>query len=250
MDDEDLSLLDITQPDSPLDHLEDLDAETDVPGPDPEAMLALLELPDPGQRMQAARAFCELVDERAVEPLIRLLADPCPLVRVSAAYALGRNPSPKAVAPLIAQLEQDWNGYVRKGVVWALGNSLAREALSPLVNALQTDITAVRLWAASSLAQVGVACSDLSNAAIRALASALNQDPATVVGGNCAWAIGQICRELPAGPTYTFGVDALIQALEDVRDLGVRDDARTALLKLGDSRGLQVIEELEGEGLL
>jgi hypothetical protein len=30
--------------------------------------------------------------------------------------------------------------------------------------------------------------------------------------------------------------------------LSVREDAKTAMLKLGDTRGLQVIEELEKEG--
>ncbi len=249
MDDDDLTLLDIPQsPESPLDHLEA--AEDDLPGPDPEIMLPLLESPDASKRMQAARAFCEITDARAIAPLLRLLGDSCPLVRVSAAYALGRNPSASAVPSLIAQLERDWNGYVRKGIVWALGNCRTPETLPPLVNALQTDITAVRLWAASGLAQVGVACAELSTPAIRALATALTQDPAVVVQGNSAWAIGQICRELPAGPTYTFGVDALIQRLEEASDLGVRDDARAALLKLGDPRGLQVIEELELEGLL
>jgi HEAT repeat protein len=58
------------------------------------------------------------------------------------------------VAPLIDLLARDWNGYVRKGVVWALGNCGNPRAIEPLVHALKTDISAVRLWAASSLAQI------------------------------------------------------------------------------------------------
>ncbi len=88
--------------------------------------------------MIAARAFCELRDERAIAPLLEMLNDVCPLVRVSVAYALGRNPSLSAVEPLIELLARDWNGYVRKGVVWALGNCGDRRAIEPLVHALKT----------------------------------------------------------------------------------------------------------------
>jgi HEAT repeat protein len=35
--------------------------------------------------------------------------------------------------------------------------------------------------------------------------------------------------------------------LEEDADLGVRDDAKAALLKLGDPRGIQSIENLESE---
>jgi HEAT repeat protein len=44
-------------------------------------------------------------------------------------------------------------------------------------------------------------------------------------------------------------VDALIAALED-SELGVQEDAKAALLKLGDPRGVQTIEELEMGGML
>ena len=120
MYDDDLTVLDLeSELESPLDHLEPVDS---VARPDPEVMLLLLESPDTNQRMLATRAFCDLQDDRAVPHLIRLLSDPCPLVRVSAAYGLGRNPSAAAVEPLIDRYNQDWNGYVRKGVAWALGN--------------------------------------------------------------------------------------------------------------------------------
>ncbi|NEO01074.1 MAG: HEAT repeat domain-containing protein, partial [Moorea sp. SIO3I7] len=122
-EDDDLSLLDNTALlESPLDDIEPIEDELEASKPDPEEMLALLTAPESQQRMLAARAFCELQDERAIPHLINLLNDVCPLVRVSAAYGLGRNPSPTAVKPLIDQLTVDWNGYVRKGVVWALGN--------------------------------------------------------------------------------------------------------------------------------
>jgi HEAT repeat protein len=48
---------------------------------------------------------------------------------------------------------------------------------------------------------------------------------------------------------YTTAIAALINALSDA-DMGVQEDAKSTLLKLGDPRGLQAIEELELEGLL
>ena len=249
-DDDELTLLD---PDvdrsSPLDDIEPLDAEAEAVKPDPEAMLALLAAPETPQRMLAARAFCDLQDERAIPHLIRLLTDVCPLVRVSAAYALGRNPSARAVEPLIAQLHRDWNGYVRKGVVWALGNCCSIRSLAPLTDALKTDISAVRLWAASSLAQMAQLGYEAVVAAIPPLIEAMIQDPVAAVRSNCAWSVGQLCRELPSNVVYATAIDALIQVLEEDADMGVREDAKAALLKVGDPRGLQAIEALEMEVL-
>ncbi|MBF1999111.1 MAG: HEAT repeat domain-containing protein [Synechococcales cyanobacterium C42_A2020_086] len=249
-DHDDLTVLEAEIELDPLDQVGFVEDEADVAKPNPEAMLALLESPDHQQRMLAARAFCELEDERAIPLLIRLLVDPCPLVRVSAAYGLGRNPSPTAVEPLITQLQRDWNGYVRKGIVWALGNCRDRRSLDPLTDALKTDISAVRLWAASALAQMASVSYDAIIAAMPPLIEALRRDPVAAVRSNCAWAIGQLCRELPSNVVYATAIDALIEAFAEDEEMGVREDAKAAILKVGDPRGLQVIEELELEGLL
>ena len=247
-DEDDLTLLDVeVELESPLDHLGSLTAESES-RPNPEAMLALLENPQTQQRMLAARAFSELEDKRATPHLIRLLKDACPLVRVSAAYGIGRNPSPDAVEPLIAQLNLDWNGYVRKGIVWALGNCRDRRSLAPLAEALKTDISAVRLWAASALAQMAGVGYDAVVGAIPPLIEALVQDPVAAVRSNCAWSIGQLCRELPSNVVYATAIDALIQAFAEDGDLGVREDAKDALLGVGDPRGIQLIETLVQEG--
>jgi len=70
------------------------------------------------------------------------------------------------------------------------------------------------------------------------------------VRSNCAWAIGQLCRELPSNVVYATAIDALLEALVEDEDLGVKEDAKAALLKVGDPRGLQTIEELQLEGLI
>ncbi|NJL64158.1 MAG: HEAT repeat domain-containing protein [Methylacidiphilales bacterium] len=248
-DEDDLSLLDAeAELESPLDKIEPLTHESEVPKPDPEEMLALLVSPQPQQRMLAARAFCDIEDGRAIPYLINLLTDTCPLVRVSAAYGIGRNPSADAVEPLIAKLNNDWNGYVRKGVVWALGNCRDRRSLIPLTDALKTDIPAVRLWAATALAQMVDVGYESVVGAIPPLISALVQDRVAAVRSNCAWAIGQLCRELPSNVVYATAIDALIQIFAEDSDLGVREDAKAAILGVGDTRGLQMIETLEQEG--
>lgn len=250
-DEDDLSLLDVDESlQSPLDQMAPVDDPSVVAArPDVEEMLLLLSAPDAPQRMLATRAFCELQEPRAVPHLIGLLSDSCPLVRVSAAYALGHNPSVDAVDSLIEQLNLDWNGYVRKGVVWALGNCRDRRSLPPLIEALNTEISAVRLWAASSLGQMAEVDTEAARAAIPPLTEALTHDPLPAVRSNSAWSLGQLCQVIEKHAVYTQGVDALIKALQD-EELGVQEDAKSSLLKLGDVRGLKVIEELEMEGFL
>lgn len=248
-EDDALTLFSDEDLESPLDKLEPVDTDP-ADQPNPEAMLALLEAADNNQRMLATRAFCELQDVRAIPHLIRLLQDGCPLVRVSAAYALGRNPSADAVVALMAQYNTDWNGYVRKGVVWALGNCRDRRALPTLIEALKTDIAAVRLWAASALAQMAEVGYESVIAAIPPLIEAMRKDPTAAVRSNCAWSVGLLCRELPSNVVYATAIDALLETIVEDQDLGVREDARTALLRVGDPRGLQLIEDLEQEGFL
>ncbi|MBD2137336.1 HEAT repeat domain-containing protein [Anabaena sp. FACHB-1237] len=243
-----ITLLDTEEDlESPLDQIKPLE-ETEIVKPDPELMLTLLTNPQPQQRMLAARAFCDITDARATPQLIQLLQDNCPLIRVSAAYGIGRNPSPEAVEPLIDRLNLDFNGYVRKGAVWALGNCRDQRSLLPLTEALKTDIPAVRLWAASALAQMTEVGYEAIITAIPFLIEALVQDPIAAVRSNSAWTIGQLCKELPSNVVYATAVDALIQAFAEDQDLGVREDTKAALLGVGDPHGLQLIETLENEG--
>jgi HEAT repeat protein len=79
---------------------------------------------------------------------------------------------------------------------------------------------------------------------------ALRSDPVAAVRSNCAWSLGQLCRNLPSNAIYAGAVDALIEALVEDEELGIQEDARAALLKVGDPRALQVVEELEQEGWL
>ena len=239
MTENDLSLIENDEQfDSPLDQMNRSPTETEKHPPDPEEMLPLLSHSEASQRMVATRAFCEIQDQRAIPRLIDLLEDDCPLVRVSAAYALGRNISVDAVEPLINSLKNDWNGYVRKGIVWALGNCCDRRSVQPLVHALKTDISAVRLWAASSIAQVAKLDYQDIVASIPTLIECLRRDSLPAVRSNCAWTLGQLCRELPSNVIYATAIDALLEALVEDEDFGVKEDAKMALLGVGDPRAL------------
>ncbi len=219
--------------------LEPLDQIASHPQPplDVEEMLGQLRHPDPRSRMQAARLFCDVEESRSVELLVDLLQDPCPLVRVSAAYALGRNVKPEIVDPVITALKQDWNGYVRKGLVWALGNARDPLGLEVLIDALERDITAVRLWAASALGQLHLGDPIRLEQGVLALSAGLNQDPVAVVRSNCAWSIGQL---LDRYSLEGQSLERLRQKLHRILhkaahqdpDSGVQDDAHQALQKL------------------
>ena len=232
---------------SPLEPLDEIGEAP--PLPDAESMLLLLDSSDTPQRMQAARAFCDIEEPKAIDRLIELLSDECALVRVSAAYALGRNSAPRAVQPLINALTYDWNGYVRKGAVWALGNAKDSRALPTLAEVLKQDITAVRLWSASALGQLPLP------AAIPPLLEALRDDPIAAVRSNCAWSLGRVLSgvELDTGDAneqslHQRAISTLISALSD-EDSSVRDDAQVALQRLGDPTGLEALAELEGDFL-
>ena len=49
------------------------------------------------ERIKGLRVFCEYRDKRSFSLLLPLLDQPCPVERMSAVYALGRNPFPSAV---------------------------------------------------------------------------------------------------------------------------------------------------------
>ena len=97
------------------------------------------------ERIQGLRIFCEYRDQRSFPLLLPLLDQPCPVERMSAVYALGRNPCPKAVQKLVSLLRTDDNAYVRRATAWSLANYDNQIVLEPLINALKNDVAAVRL---------------------------------------------------------------------------------------------------------
>ena len=234
----------------PLDDISPDDNEDDslIAARDCDAGLAMLQ-GGHDQRLQGLRVFCEHRDPRAVPLLLPLLQEPCPVVRMSAVYALGRNPSPSAVEPLLALLQADANGYVRKAVAWSLGNHSDGPVLNPLIRALQTDIAAVRLWASVSLAEAGGTSGTKADLAASQLLVSLGIDNEPVVRSNCIWALGQLIEHLVPSRRYEV-VEAFVEALINDPEASVRDEARIALEQLENPELLERVKTLVDEGLL
>ena len=200
-------------------------------------------------RLQGLRIFCEHRDPRAIPKLLPLLEAPCPIERMSAVYALGRNPSPLAVEPLLALLAGDSNGYVRKAVAWSLGSYPDAPVLNPLIRVLQVDVAAVRLWAATSLAEAGSTGAAKADPAAAQLLLSLRIDSEPAVRSNSAWGLGRLFADL-VEPRQQAVVQALIQTLLDDSEASVRDEARLALEQLEQPEVLEQLQTLVDEGLL
>jgi HEAT repeat protein len=232
----------------PLDEIEALEpAEVDVAA-ECDLGLSLLQR-DQEQRMQGLRIFCEHRDPRAIPLLLPLLQAPCPVLRMSAVYALGRNPHPLAVEPLLGLLSADDNGYVRKAVAWSLGNYPDAPILNPLIRSLQLDVAAVRLWAASSLADAGATGAAKADPAAAQLLLTLRIDSEPAVRSNSAWSLGRLYPDL-VEPRQEAVVEALLHTLLHDGDPTVRDEARLALEQLEQPEVLDRLQTLVDEGLI
>ena len=232
----------------PLDALDSSDPEAADVAAECDLGLSLL-VGDHDQRMQGLRIFCEHRDPRALPLLLPLLKAPCPIVRMSAVYALGRNPSPLAVQDLLGLLASDDNGYVRKAVAWSLGSYPDAPVLNPLTRSLQVDIAAVRLWAASSLAEAGSTGPAKADPAAAQLLLSLRIDSEPAVRSNSAWALGRLYPDL-VEPRQQVLVESLLQAMLNDTESSVRDEARLALEQLEQPEVLERLQTLADEGLL
>ncbi len=232
----------------PLDALDSSNPEAADVAAECDLGLSLL-VGDHDQRMQGLRIFCEHRDPRALPLLLPLLGAPCPIVRMSAVYALGRNPSPLAVQDLLGLLAYDDNGYVRKAVAWSLGSYPDAPVLNPLTRALQVEIAAVRLWAASSLAEAGSTGPAKADPAAAQLLLSLRIDSEPAVRSNSAWALGRLYPDL-VEPRQQVLVESLLQAMLNDTESSVRDEARLALEQLEQPEVLERLQTLVDEGLL
>lgn len=232
----------------PLDALDSSNTETADVAAECDLGLTLL-AGDHDERMQGLRIFCEHRDPRALPLLLPLLKAPCPILRMSAVYALGRNPSPLAVQDLLGLLASDDNGYVRKAVAWSLGSYPDAPVLNPLTRSLQVDIAAVRLWAASSLAEAGSTGPAKADPAAAQLLLSLRIDSEPAVRSNSAWALGRLYPDL-VEPRQQVLVESLLHAMLNDRESSVRDEARLALEQLEQPEVLERLQTLVDEGLL
>ena len=187
---------------------------------------------DREQRIQGLRIFCEYRDTRSFPLLIPLLDQPCPVERMSAVYALGRNPFPSAVEKLVSLLETDDNAYVRRATAWSLANYDNQIVLKPLINSLKNDVASVRLWSSSSLAEIGSISSSNALLAAEQLLISLKIDNEPVVRSNCIWSLCRLFEKLNEILQESFIDECTKIALFD-KEPSVMDEAKTALDSMG-----------------
>ncbi len=234
----------------PLDEIELDKTDEDLVNSSKECDLALKWLQSGNEeRLQGLRVFCEHRDPRALPFLVPLLDEPSPVVRMSAVYALGRNPCPQAINLLLHLLRFDSNAYVRKATAWSLGNYSEAPVLEPLINALKQDVAAVRLWASSSLAEVGLNSKESSFPAAKQLLESLQVDSESIVRSNCIWSLGRLysllSEEIQIQIEETF-----IAILLNDREPSVRYEARIALEQLDNSGVQKKLKSLIDDGQL
>ena len=201
------------------------------------------------ERLQGLRVFCEHRDPRALPLLVPLLQEPCPVERMSAVYALGRNPCPRAVDILLQILRTDSNAYVRKATAWSLGNYSTSLVLDPLIRALHNDVAAVRLWAASSLAEVGSTSIENAERVVSELLLDLRIDQEPLVRSNCIWSLGRLYERLPQPCQNDLSEGLFLVLLNDLEP-SVRYEARIALEQIHDPKVLERLKMLIESGSL
>ena len=187
---------------------------------------------DREQRIQGLRIFCEYRDKRSFPLLLPLLDQPCPVERMSAVYALGRNPFPSAVGKLVSLLETDDNAYVRRATAWSLANYDNQIVLKPLINSLKNDVASVRLWSSSSLAEIGSTSSSNAQLAAEQLLISLKIDNEPVVRSNCIWSLCRLFEKLNEISQESFVDECTKIALFD-KEPSVMEEAKTALDSMG-----------------
>ena len=234
----------------PLDEIELDKTDEDLVNSSKECDLALKWLQSGNEeRLQGLRVFCEHRDPRALPFLVPLLDEPSPVVRMSAVYALGRNPCPRAIDLLLHLLRFDSNAYVRKATAWSLGNYPDAPVLKPLINALKQDVAAVRLWASSSLAEVGLNTAESSLPAANQLLESLQVDGEPIVRSNCIWSLGRLYNLLEEEMKIHIE-ETLISVLLNDREPSVRYESRTALEQLDNPEVHKKLQSLIDDGQL
>lgn len=201
----------------------------------PEAALRDLEHPDSRARVRAVDALSRAGDgwaERAGPALCRLLHDPEPDVRYTAALSLGELRFDGALEPLLAMVDGDGHPMPRQAAVIALGLLGDRRAGPVLKRALQQGPADVRFQATTSLVQAD------PERALAPLKRALSDEDPEVRGSAIA-ALGDLGDPKAAG--------ALLGPLDDSQP-GLRLEAAVALSRLGDRRGTPVLCQALYEG--
>lgn len=189
-----------------------------------EPLIAVIRNNSPIVRMNAIWSLGIIRDPRTVEPLIVASRDADPRVRANAAWGMGLKKDSSVVEPLIAALaDREWR--VREKAGWSLGLQGDDRAVEPLTNALRDENSKVREQVAWSLGLKG------NKNAVEPLMNALH-DSESRVREKAAWSLGLKGDKR--------AVEPLIAALKD-ENSQVRAQAAWALGLKGDHRAVEAL---------
>lgn len=206
-----------------------------------------------GEVFGKGRVFNDKVLERLCAMVQK---DPDPLVRRSAAFALGsiRKPNEKVVAAALGAAAADKHPAVRQNVAWALGR-LGDESIKPLCRLLKDEDVLVKRDAAAAVQNLSsevatdalpelLRCAEhpdveLRKAALAALVSLVSSDDADAARGVLRKGLGDAQPEIRYNAALAlaqFGGDDAMTALPVLREalkpgnrLGLRRQAASAV---------------------
>ncbi|MDX6766768.1 MAG: HEAT repeat domain-containing protein [Candidatus Methylacidiphilales bacterium] len=180
----------------------------------------------------AIAAYRKLIENSPDDRILyQAFKNPDPVVRVTAAKALGLMKDARSV-DLLIEHAKDKERSVRQAIVLALGDLKDKKALSVLVAALKDEDWFVRAEAALALGKVG-------DAQAAAKLFELLNDSDTYVKQNTRKALQELATE-ENKPAY-------VAALKNA-DPAIRSMAAIALATVGDSQGIDVLIEQLGRG--
>ncbi len=182
-------------------------------------------------RVEAVRALERIPFPNPNELLAAAVRDPQPRVRGGAAVVLGRVGDRNSV-PALLELLGDCDAAVRAEAARALGLLRASEAVARLVDAFHDFAPEVQIAAARALGQIGVP--DCLETLVRGLENASAE-----LGDAIAWALGQIQWQDPDRV-----IDVLFQGADRTSRLGVID----VLGQLGHDTGRELVRAMLGDG--
>jgi HEAT repeat protein len=179
------------------------------------ALLGALDEDNDRVRLRAIGLLALLGDRRAVAPVISLLHDPLPSVRLQAAGALARLNTGASVPALSRLLDREQHGSVRLVTVRSLVRLVQtghEEALSPLLDCLSDRSEEPRIRCAA-LEGLGWIADPDQQAPARALLSRLADDPDPDVARKAR----RILKAPSAGRLESWALERLLEDLASPR---------------------------------
>ena len=243
------------------------------PGNETEKLLRALKSGDGNIRLAAIMALGEGGEEAAVEPINQILTRDYPLIRKSAAFALGKIGSDRAVGALLKEMKASEEEQVRSSAAISLGKIGSEESIPYLIERLRDKKADVRGSAALALGMIGdetavdplIQVLESGNAADGRVKSVLNTNPG--VRKSVALALGEIgskdatetlinvllneeeAQEIRTAAVQALGnigdpetVDTLSGILNDAKaPLNIKNEVIPALGKIEDKKAAEAL---------